>query len=636
MLPQQLQIKLIDATNICEMVTLHIRETMDSPSITPIKIDDTDFLVATTIERCPKSMMVRELTKNAIEAAAQAPEGRRQVFFRVTDFNDIPKLTIWNTGPGMDASELYRMCDLAASIGKEKGLDANFGMGAKVASLPSNKFGMIYRSCKAGEVSEVILCQRDGRYGRLRRQTDGGDFVEIINVTELARAEGYDLDEDWTEVRLLGNKPEQETARDPYNGDPNVETQWLATYLYHRFYRLPNGVKVALQPGTHKLGDGTRMFEPLPRRAAAGVFERTATVDVPNGMKIHYFYDPPYEKAPSHNRSISGAIQSALSLVAIVYKDELYDVKTGRAWAINAPLFGIPFGSKHISVHIELPDSAAVLPEAYRQFLRYRSGEQDAVQAVHFGELVSQYRPQWLIDIIRSFAPENPSSDDIRDELQKLLDDLRVRRVAPRIVSTGTQCVDPSTGVGNQPVRDGEGVAGGSKPKTKHIDLNLAPQGAKPADMWKDRERAPEIVLLRTAEEIEEKQLRGRAGRYYENGQLFLNMLYPSIKEMREDLEASYATVAEVESMRDAALRQAEKSMILRVGRAVVFALAKQLNKEWDSEAVKQALAPESLSLAADDFYDSLQGARRSMGRQFRPPGRQGGDDDEDLLSVAG
>ncbi|WP_157914230.1 hypothetical protein [Methylorubrum populi] len=167
------------------------------------------------------------------------------------------------------------------------------------------------------------------------------------------------------------------------------------------------------------------------------------------------------------------------------------------------------------------------------------------------------------------------------------------------------------------------------------MDLSLAPQGAKAADLWKDRERAPEIVLLRTTEDIDDKQLRGRAARYYDNGQLFLNMLYPSIGEMREALELHYATVADLDSMREAALRQAEKSMVLRVGRAVVFALAKQLNKEWDADAVRHALAPESLSLAADDFYDSIQSARRSMGRQFRP-NRQGDDgglsDDENPI----
>ena len=613
---------------------------MDASSITPIQIDDTNFLVATTIERCPRTMMIRELAKNALEAASLAPEGQRQVTFRTVPFGETLKLAVWNSGPGMDAKELYRMCDLASSIRKEKGLDANFGMGAKVASLPSNKLGMIYRSCKAGEVNEVILCQRDGRYGRLRRDLGNGEVAEVINVTEVAREEGYDLSHDWTEVRLLGNDEEQETARAPYNGDPVVDAQWLATYLYHRFYRLPGGVRVVLQPGTHKLGEGTRVFEPLPRRAAAGAFEKTETVDAPGGIKIHYFYDPPYEKSPSHNRSISGAIQSALSLVGVVYKDELYDVKTGRAWAINAPLFGIPFGSKHISVHVELPGNAPVLPEGYRQFLRYEAGEQDTVQSTHFGDLVAQHRPQWLIDIIRSFAPESSSSDEIRDELQKLLDELRVRRVAPRTTPTGIKFVDSASGVGTQPTRDGEGGSGGgSKPKTKHVDLNLAPQGSKAADLWKDRERAPDIVFLRTPEEIDDKQLRGRAGRYYENGQLFLNMLYPSIAEMREALEASYATVADVDSMREAALRQAEKSMVLRVGRAVVFALAKQLNKEWDTDAVRHALAPESLSLAADDFYDSIQSARRSMGRQFRPA-RQGdepnlAEDDELVCEIA-
>ena len=604
--------------------------------ITPIQIDDTDFLVATTIERCPRTMMIRELAKNALEAASLAEAGQRQVIFRTVEFGETQKLAIWNTGPGMNAGELYRMCDLASSIRKEKGLDANFGMGAKVASLPSNKLGIIYRSCKDGNVNEVILCQREGRYGRLRRSLGNGDMSEVINVTELAREEGYDLSYDWTEVRLLGNEESQETARAPYNDDPVVDAQWLATYLYHRFYRLPDGVRVVLHSGTHKLGDGARVFEPLPRRAAAGAFERTETVTAPGDIKIHYFYDPPYDKSPSHNRSISGAIQSALSLAGVVYKDELYDVKTGRAWAINAPLFGIPFGSKHISVHVELPNNAPVLPEAYRQFLRYKAGEQDAVQAAHFGELVAQHRPQWLIDIIRSFAPESTSSDEIRDELQKLLDDLRVRRVAPRTTPTGIHFVDSASGVGNQPSREGEGGrGGGSRPKTKHVDLNLAPQGAKAADLWKDRERAPEIVLLRAPEDIDEKQLRGRAARYYENGQLFINMLYPSIGEMREALELSYATVADLDSMREAALRQAEKSMILRVGRAVVFALAKQLNKEWDTDAVRHALAPESLSLAADDFYDSIQSARRSMGRQFRP-NRQGDDatdtDDDALI----
>jgi hypothetical protein len=67
----------------------------------------------------------------------------------------------------------------------------------------------------------------------------------------------------------------------------------------------------------------------------------------------------------------------------------------------------------------------------------------------------------------------------------------------------------------------------------------------------------------------------------------------------------------------------AERTMILRVGRTVVCALAKQLNKEMGSEgdqkAVEIASSPESLSMAADDFADAMQNARRAIGILLRP-----------------
>jgi len=206
-----------------------------STEITPLQINDKEFLIASTIERCPKVMMLRELTMNALEAAALAAQNQRRIEFHVIKSGNVDKLAIWNTGPGMDGHELHEMCDIASSIRKSKSLDGNFGMGAKVASLPSNKFGLRYRSCKHGIVHELILCERDGKYGRLRRRDDNGDLHEVIDVTELVKAEGADTSFEWTEVTLLGNHRSQNTARDPYDGDPSCDAQWLATYLYHRF-----------------------------------------------------------------------------------------------------------------------------------------------------------------------------------------------------------------------------------------------------------------------------------------------------------------------------------------------------------------------------------------------------------------
>lgn len=104
---------------------------MHHSSVSALRVDDQDFLITSTIDRCPKVMMIRELLKNAIEAASNAPGGGL-VEFSITHVWGAPKLTIWNNGPGMDDEELGRMTNLAASICKEKGLDKNFGMGAMV------------------------------------------------------------------------------------------------------------------------------------------------------------------------------------------------------------------------------------------------------------------------------------------------------------------------------------------------------------------------------------------------------------------------------------------------------------------------------------------------------------------------
>jgi hypothetical protein len=137
--------------------------------------------------------------------------------------------------------------------------------------------------------------------------------------------------------------------------------------------------------------------------------------------------------------------------------------------------------------------------------------------------------------------------------------------------------------------------------------------------MFKNLERAPEIIHLTTDEEIDEKGLKGRAARYVmEVGQLFVNMEYPAIAEIKGQLESEYVDANDLDLMRSLAQQHAESTMILRVGRTVVYALAKQLNKEWDQKALETASSPESLSMAADDFGDAMQNVRRAISTTLR------------------
>lgn len=601
--------------------------------ITPITIRDIDFTVSRQIEQCPKTMMLRELVMNAIEAAAKGASGRRLVEIKgkaIAECGGTRKLTIWNTGPGMSSTELDHICDLAASLGKDMALEGNFGMGAKVASLPSNTLGMRYRSCRDGVVSQVILGKREGIYGKVWIPVDDS-FEEVVDVTEQVLEEAeYRLDEDWTEVVLFGNRPDQDTVADPYDGDPAQDRQWITTSLYHRFYSLPEGVELVLHEGTHPR-DGRRQFKSIPDRADS--FGRVEAVDVGDGFKIHYYYDPAYQNG-GHNKSISGSLTSSLSTAAVVFRGEMYDVIKGRKWAADAPSFGIPFGARHISVHVELPDNFAVRHEPYRRFIQLTGGDQRQVTVDAFAELVFRHRPEWLIEIINSLAPKSSAStDDLRKELQDLLNELRVKTQSPREADDGIQLVDDGGARGAKPEhKEGSGSGGTRQPITP-TDLIFNPAGTKRANISKNLEQAPEIIPLNDEEEVAEKGLTSKAARYVrETNQLFVNLTYSAVAGAQEHLQLRYATYEDPELVRELARQWAERLVMGRVGYAVIYAQAKQLVREWTSDDVKKALEPESLSLAADGWRDAVSNAYRSLSRRFGT-GKIGDDSDEVLAA---
>ena len=69
------------------------------------------------------------------------------------------------------------------------------------------------------------------------------------------------------------------------------------------------------------------------------------------------------------------------------------------------PTTACPSAPKYVSVFVELPPDYLVWPEAYRQFLRFRSNDQRQVHLSDFSALVRSYMPAWLAEIIRSFGP---------------------------------------------------------------------------------------------------------------------------------------------------------------------------------------------------------------------------------------
>ncbi|MBB5693053.1 ATP-binding protein [Muricoccus pecuniae] len=571
-------------------------------------VGDQDFLVASMIERCPKVMMLRELLMNAIEAASRAEPGARRVEVSGVRVDGVRKLCIWNTGPGMDAEQLFRMCDIASSIGKAQGLDRNFGMGAKVASLPSNQLGVRYRSCRAGRVHQVLLGKRAGVYGRLAQiDASTGQPAVVVEVTTEAQADGRSIETDWTEVVLFGNRHDQDTVADPYDRNPSMLRNWLATAIYSKFYHLNESVEVLLSADVTPMGKPRRLVS-LESRIAER-FARHDTVLLPEGLSIHYLYDPAHPTLERHNASFEDGLVPDASIGAVLHGGELYELRREKHWTLEAPSFGVSFGARHISVLVELSSDFPVRPDGYRQFLRYQGGAQEQVRLNDFAGLVRANRPEWLRELIESMSPDLDLSRDISDHLRSLLAAIGVKRMRPKLRRIPVPAL-------SSPVQLPRASA---QPRTSEQRESPAGKENTPeqvGEMVPDVEFVPELLLVRQPNEIADRNLTHRAARYYpEAHQLFVNMSYPSVGRLAAMLQTTAPAHASGALASSVATSLAEQDHLLRIGRALVMGLGKRdLAEGWNEADKRMAVSSEVLTIAADDVFAN----RAELTRRFQ------------------
>lgn len=541
--------------------------------VSPLRIANEAFMVAATIERCPRSMMLRELVMNALEAAFEAQDGGKRVRIDAVQIDGVQKLRIWNTGRGLASDELLKITDLSSSLFKTVGLEGNFGMGAKAASLTSNRHGLRYRSCRGGRVSEITLGQRGGIYGRLRRRDADGTVREVVDVTDACRAEGELRDHDWTEVVLLGNAADQNTVRDPYSGDPRVSENWVTEALGKRFVHLPEGVELTVAAGT----TSPAVFDPP---LGSSYFDRVEEVQVGDGITIHYAYRAEESIRPQPPVPTIG-------LGAVVYGDEVYALADGRRWLLEAPTYGFTFAARRVTVLVELPRSYDVRPEQYRQFLRFSEGEQRQVQLADFGEIVRENIPGWLKRIIDAMRPQNEDYlAEINSDLEALLMELGVEHRAWQ-----------------------------KRPPLEPMafDPDRIPSPPSPVTEPPPRFVPPEILVLDDEEQIAEKALSGRAARYVpDRRQLFINARYKPFMQLSTRLCDEYAASADHETLKILARQATEWALVQRVARTLIHSLAKS-GAGWSDDEVKAVQSPEAMTLVVDDVEAELPLARRRL-----------------------
>jgi hypothetical protein len=599
----------------------------------PLNIQDKRFLINRLIAQAPVSTLIREFFKNADESASRATVGNRRIEIYPVDIGGVRKLAFWNTGPGMDAAELKRATDLSSSIGKDMALDGNFGIGAKVSGLTMSKAGIRYRSCKNGSVNEITIGYDagEGTYVRFSAQLPDGSYDTVYDVTAAAKVEGKPTEFDWTEVVLFGESDDHDTVAEPLGKGKQVDRSHVPSAIFRRFARFSEGVEVRVDVAMTKGGGKDETGKSRQLKPLADILDKLPRAervnDPDSGLTVHYIHDPKHPQSSHSLSSPANPTTSSTTFCALVHKGERYDFKTSKAWSASAPKFGIPFGSKVLSVEIEIPDGMA-LPNQYRDGLLWPH-DRSSLTADDLADYVRALMPDWVKDVIRAESPESDDNlDDLQQDLQKLLDEFRVPTVtfAPS-KRPGAVAMEQHTEGDDTPERihldefeqsidkseaDDELVERGSA-RARPEKVRKAPEGSKPSIARQALERVPTIEILTDPEEISDKALKGRAGRYYSESQtLFVNGLYPIVERMALELEHELEGTGEHEIVRSECLKAARRAAAFRIGKVTCYAISKRLSDDdWSADDLERATSPESLSMAADDYRQSIPVAKK-------------------------
>ena len=576
-------------------------------------IGDRTFLINRLVQQSPINTLVREFFKNADENAALAPNDNRLVKIYPTVIDKVRKLTFWNTGVGMSANELKTATDLSSSVNKMMSLDGNFGIGAKVSGLAASPDGIRYRSCKNGEVNEVTIGydEHEGTYVRFAAQLQDGTIETIYDVTPVVLAEGKSVALDWTEVVLYGQAPSHDTVAEPIGVGVEVDRSFIATSIFRRFVEFSPSVQVSVDVAMTKGGgkDETGRFRQL--KTLDDILERLPrhqdVIDPKTSIKIRFIHDPKHEASGHSFSARSNAATGSTTFCALVYKGERYDFHTQKVWSSVAPVFGILFGSKVLTVEIRLPDQAAY-PNQYRDALTNRN-DRSPLTSDQYAYLVRELMPDWVKEIIRSESPDRADDlNDLQSDLQSLLDELRVptkvmKRSYDPVVRTekntaGIAEPEPTTLESEQEEERPVGVV----PRTKRVEprasksrVRHAPDGALTSKLTRALERAPEIIILDNPEQIADQGLKGRAAKFFGDIQtLYVNGLYPVVSRMAEELANEFSGADDPDEARSMALQASQRTLAYRVGKATCFALAKRLLDDWSTEDLEKATSPES------------------------------------------
>ena len=320
----------------------------DSKTFIPLKVKNVGFMLDRMGADCHPLQFLRELTHNSIQAIQRnGGEGHITLDYDHTIFERTGtyKLSITDNGSGMTGEEMVEFINQLSSSIAVQSVDGNYGIGAKIATLPQNPAGVIYQSWKDGVGSMIHIFRNENNdYGLARMEKSDGTFGENIEIASEAKPK--EVDRCGTKVILLGRTESDSTMTPPE--DTPLPTAWIARYLNTRYFCFPSGITIKAREGWESDSGGVNKLRTVngQEKYLSQNSSSSGTVDLSGAVVRWWILKESAERDKASWHASTGHM-------AALFEDEIYDLTTGRASTAKLQEFGITFGCRNIVLYIE-------------------------------------------------------------------------------------------------------------------------------------------------------------------------------------------------------------------------------------------------------------------------------------------
>lgn len=596
----------------------------------PLQVHDVGFLLDRLGQDCHPLQFLRELTQNAIEAILKTPKKSGQIVWDVDwlsfDLGDHPafKLSITDTGCGMTGEEMCQYINQLSSSGTIQSSDGNYGVGAKVAAATRNHAGLIYLSWKDSQGAMIHLWRNPDtkQYGLRQIEQPDGTFGHWAELDDMVKPEI--IGEHGTKIILFGNLPDQDTMKAP--PEAASPSTWIAKYLNSRYFRVSEDVVIRARQGWEqpRSNSDVNLLRTLVGQYA--YLERhkqsSGTVAL-SGARAHWWI---LKDEPALG-SNSGFIESS-GHIAALYRDELYELVSGRAGQAKLQQFGVIFGYRQMVVYVEpIPaDGARLTTNTARTDLLLNS------QRLPWAEWAAEFRenlPQEIaahIEEIASRASETDHSKSIRERLKAMLDLFKVSRYKPT-VSGPVLIAEPVPNAGGRLPR-GDGGAGASSTGGSKGARGGAVGGIYSTFLKVDGEPGrearpdlfPKVLWVSMNDHTREQgEMEDKAARYLEEQHLLkINADFRVFSDMIDHWVETYSKEhGQIAGLRDTVRESVHSWYEQALTETIIGLQALRGSKEWPTNHLQDAWSESALSSVVMQRYHPYNSIKRELGTKI-------------------